>query len=327
MNRYAPVLITTLNRHEKFVECLESLERCVLATETDVYVAVDFPPAERYKPGWKKTLTYLENKCCNHSFRSLNIIKRERNYGIGKLNSNYQEALSELRQKYDNYIFSEDDNVFAPNFLLFMNEGLVRFKDDRRICMLSGYNYPFDFPPMYKNNFYITKNGSPWGMGGWFDRLDDIRKYYDLNFLKSLLRNDVTYKKLKKRRPETIDAILRMLKVNQSHGDACIGCYVAMEDKYWVLPTLSKVQNHGTDGSGAHATARDSEREKYYLNQKLDTADTFEFTNDIFTYRPVELSLANCPQKWYKVAIKKTVSRIDLFCLRKFGFVPRCKYI
>ena len=46
---YSPVIITTLNRHEHFRQCLESLERCTDADKTNVYVALDYPPSEKMR--------------------------------------------------------------------------------------------------------------------------------------------------------------------------------------------------------------------------------------------------------------------------------------
>ena len=56
---YAPVVIPTLNRYEHLRQCLESLSNCTLAEETEVYVALDYPPLEKYVEGWQKTREYL----------------------------------------------------------------------------------------------------------------------------------------------------------------------------------------------------------------------------------------------------------------------------
>lgn len=327
LNTFAPVIIPTLNRVDKLKACITSLESCTYADKTDVYISVDYPKTPYYQKGWNAVCDYLSEKSRNHKFQKLIVIKREQNLGIGHAKSNFNVTLDELREKYDRFIFTEDDNVFSPNFLEFLNKGLERFKDDKRICYLSGYNYDFTFPPMYKNNFYITKDGSPWGMGGWFDRLDDIRRYQNLDFLKNILLDRELYNELKKRRPQTIRAILHMLKVGHYYGDACLGCYVALEDKYWVLPTVSKVQNHGNDGSGAHTLSADKNIMSFYDSQSMDDEAHFDFTDDIFTYRPIELKGNNVPQKWYKEMVKTVVAKIDLFCLRYFGFIPKSKYI
>ena len=57
---YAPVVIPTLNRFEHFKQCLESLERCNNADKTEVYVALDYPPSDKYVEGGEKLMsTYL----------------------------------------------------------------------------------------------------------------------------------------------------------------------------------------------------------------------------------------------------------------------------
>lgn len=50
---YSPVIIPTLNRYEHFRECLESLEHCVDADKTTVYIGLDYPPSEKHVDGWK----------------------------------------------------------------------------------------------------------------------------------------------------------------------------------------------------------------------------------------------------------------------------------
>ena len=49
--KYAPVLITTLCRSEHFVRLIKSLKANDWAQYTDVYIAVDFPPSEKYHNG------------------------------------------------------------------------------------------------------------------------------------------------------------------------------------------------------------------------------------------------------------------------------------
>jgi len=325
--QYAPVVIPTLNRTDKLKDCIESLELCTGANQTEIYVSVDYPPSEKYENGWIQVNSYLEKKQTEHKFKELIVIKRNRNLGLGHCGSNANTTLNELRTKYDRFIFTEDDNVFSPNFLEFVNKGLEKFKDDKRICYLSGYNYHFTFPEMYKNNYYITKDGSPWGMAGWFDRLDDIRRYQNLDFLKKILRTPKLYRRLKKRRPQSIPAIITMLKSGHCFGDTCIGCYAALEDKYWVLPTVSKVRNQGSDGSGAHTASSEKRIIDFFDRQEIDKYPTFEFTDDIFTYRPVEIVGVEIPTKWYKRLVKSIISKFDLFCIQKFGFVVKSKYI
>ena len=57
---YAPVVIPTLCRSTHFKRTVESLKRNGWAKYTDVYIGLDYPPAEKYEQGWKEICEYLE---------------------------------------------------------------------------------------------------------------------------------------------------------------------------------------------------------------------------------------------------------------------------
>ena len=80
MESFAPVFIPTLNRHQHLRQCLESLARCTGAGQTEVYVALDYPPSEKYVEGWKVNKEFLEN-CGDFGFKKLHLIERSENYG------------------------------------------------------------------------------------------------------------------------------------------------------------------------------------------------------------------------------------------------------
>lgn len=294
---------------------------------TDVYVALDYPPSEEYRAGWVLVCNYLECKVESHSFRKLIVVKRDRNYGVRFPDGNFSMMISTLRNMYESYIVSEDDNVFSKNFLLYINKGLRKFKDDDRIALICGYNYPMEFPDSYKNNFYISKHLSSWGYATWFKKEEAMYKYFDLRYLKAVLHNKERYQKLIQHRPSTVYSIIRMIKNNKIYGDSAIGCYLCLEDKYCVFPTISKVKNFGSDGTGVNSREMYVNLYEFYSNQILDDEDQYDFSNDIFTYEPVMLVRHRSPGNLFKEAYKKITGKIDLFLFRNFNFVPKTKYI
>lgn len=324
---YAPVLIPTLNRYEHFKRCLESLEHCTGADKTDVYVGLDFPPAEKYADGWKKIDEYLSEKVKNHGFRNLFVRKRETNCGVGKPNSNATLLRKEIESSVEYYISSEDDNEFSPNFLEYMNKCLLRFKDDDRIIKVCGYNFEMEFPEMYRNNFYLSKTGCAWGTGSWVKKMPFMSKYYNLDYLRNIVRNDITYGLLLNRNSECINYIIWMLKSRRLHGDAIWEIYCVLEDKYIILPTKSKSRNHGNDGTGTHSLKMDTEQNEFYSKQEMDGENTFEFTDDVFTYEPLYLKRNNFkPQRTIKTIYKDLVMKLDIFLLRKFDYIPTSRF-
>lgn len=326
-SEYAPVVITTLNRLDHFKACLESLEKCTLADKTDVYVALDYPPSDKYRAGWSKLSKYLEKKETFNLFKKLIVVRRERNYGIKFPNSNSRAIVADVQLNYDRYIFSEDDNVFSPNFLVFLNKGLEKFKDDDRISFICGYNYPMEFPKSFKNNFYISKHASPWGYATWFSKEEHIKKYYNLDFLKQLLKDKGSFKKLMKYKTSTVYSIINMIKNNIVYGDSARGSYICLEDKFCVFPKISKVKNIGTDGTGVNSKSKNNKLLDYNINQSVDTSETFEFSDDIFTNEPEMLIRHTPPKPLVKETYKKLIGKIDLFLFRHFNFVPKSKYI
>lgn len=325
---YAPVIIPTLNRCEHFKRCLESLETCTGAEYTDVYVALDFPPSEKYIDGWKKNDEYLSFKQGNNKFRNLIVIRRERNYGVCHKDSNMSVLLRDIQNKYDYYILSEDDNEFSPSFLEYMNACFNRFADDSRIAGICGYNFPNPISDNYKNNFYVTKRFCAWGNGSWTKKRKMIEKYYDLQYLRNIIRDKESYKKLRLNFPRGISLIYSMLKRGKLHGDAIYEIYANLEDKYFIMPTVSKVRNYGNDGTGVHSLKVNVEQNLIYVNQSIDQSKEFEFTDDIFTVNPFNI---NEDTGVYTVNLrnmyKQLVMNFDVWLLRHFNFIPKSKYI
>ncbi len=270
IKQYAPVVIPTLNRFEHFKRCLESLEKCSGASLTEVYVGFDYPPSDAYLEGWLKLGEYLNHKEKSNGFKNLYVFRRERNYGICKKGSNAGVTIAEVMKKYDRYIFTEDDNEFSPNFLEYMNWGLESFKDDDRIISICGYTeLKID---TIKNNVYAYPRFNGWGKGVWVKKQAKLHKFYDQKVIYEELRN-TPLKKAFQGAAEHPAHLLGMLAKNQTWGDTIVGS-LPENERYVILPTLSKVRNLGHDGSGQHGKGCTTQNHKY-LNQDIDLSEHF----------------------------------------------------
>lgn len=262
----APVCIPTLNRYDHFKRCLESLESCTLAEMTDVYVGLDYPPSEKYVEGWERIDAYLVEKEKNNRFRNFYVRRRDHNCGVGGNTSNAALLRNEVEAVNDYYIFSEDDNEFSPNFLVYMNQALEKYKDDSRIMAICGYNYPVDMSG-YPNNIYASHEYSAWGIGRWTAK----EQLFSREDIKSLLHSPRAVLKLMKKRPGIIMTLIDMLDKNALWGDTCRVALAYVNDKYTIAPALSMVRNHGHDGSGVHCRSSDS-----FIDQAIDINNCFE---------------------------------------------------
>ena len=161
---------------------------------------------------------------------------------------------SKAEEQYEYYIVTEDDNIFAPAFLDYMNKMLKLFKDDASVMNISGFNYG-------KHNFtasiYKGQDVMPWGMGCWKEK---ERLYSESNV------------EMYKRSARKISRVLNMYFNNKwvfcvfvGHltsgnipphsgvdGDRMITNYC--RNTFVVYPTKSLTKNIGfNDGSGVHA--------------------------------------------------------------------------
>lgn len=247
---YAPVIIPTLNRYKHFTHCLESLEQCAGAEHTEVFVALDYPPSEKYIAGWKKIDAYLHEKENAHGFKTLKVFRRKENYFFsGK--GNLSTAVKEVLKVYDRYIASEDDNVFAHRFLDFINAGLEKYKDDERVFAICGYCHPYGFNPShYSGNSVMLQEMSAWGYGTWANRR--YTKEEKLKMIDEYVADPLLKKHFQQRRPDIFTGLLFMKSHQTVWGDCLYTANLFQTRRYCVFPLLSLVQNHGWDGSGTH---------------------------------------------------------------------------
>ncbi len=241
--KYAPILIPTLCRYEHFKKCIESLKNNKLAKDSDLYIALDYPLNDSHRDGYENILHYIETI---NGFKSVNLIKRAVNFGAVL---NIKMARKLVFENHDRIIVSEDDNVFSPNFLQFINHALNFYKNDKRIFSISGYCPSIKIPKNYKSDVFISQRFNAWGYGTWLDRWEKLDSTIDgfHSFIKS---------KENRKKFNTIgnDVLINLLTWKKKYYPADYRiCYQLIKsDMYCVSPVVSKTNNNGFDGSGIH---------------------------------------------------------------------------
>lgn len=267
---YAPVLIPTLNRYDHFVRCLESLEECTGAEKTDVYVALDYPPSEHYREGWKRIDAYLHEKENNNGFNHLIVYRRETNYFFsGK--GNLTTVIKDLPECIDRYILSEDDNIFSPNFLEYVNDGLEKFENDPNCLAVCGYNYQGVKLNEYNYNCYLSREYSAWGVGFWKKKRVKLEYIFKIDYAKFIMSKWENIWKLYKNEPRLLNTILLNLDCGKTFGDTMLVSYQYLNNKYSLFPKISKIRNMGFDGTGTSIFEVDNS----YMSQIIDSESHF----------------------------------------------------
>ncbi|PWJ34848.1 glycosyl transferase [Fibrobacter succinogenes] len=275
----APVIIPTLCRFDHFKQCIESLSHCVWADKTDVFVGLDYPAKDSHWDGYNKIKNYL--KTATLGFKSLNVIEREKNYGFGP-NGNLSALKKQVFEQFDCLIESEDDNIFSPNFLVFINKGLKAFKNDKSVFAINGYRH---FYPIKKaQNTFFRQSGefSAWGFGIWRDRLENLPPVEEFFSHFSLKKFFDIRKNIGENR--ALNYWSYYFYPQRTWIDVSMSIYIYLNNMDVIMPAeKSLVRNIGWDGSGEHCAGKDDLAQKH-LNQQISDEVDFEFKGTGFEF-------------------------------------------
>ena len=277
---YAPVVIPTLNRYEHLKQCLESLSRCTWADRTEVYVALDYPPADKwdkYAPGWEKNREWLYS-VGDMGFKKLHLIERTENYGTWRPGDkgNGKELINFISLHYDRYIYSEDDNVFSPNFLEYMDKGLELFEHDEKVFSIIGYRWYFPIKTDGNSYMRITTDYTPWGVGCWTKKNPEINNFW---FKKQINLSNI-FRLYRQYGAGIIGSLLELARRAHEKDvivDMHLKTYLMSTGKHTIVPTVSLVKNIGLDGSGCGMPKNSKEMQDLYDSIPMSNEAHFEF--------------------------------------------------
>lgn len=263
---YAPVVIPTLCRFSTFKRCVDSLSKCSMAEHTELFIGVDYPSKENHWEGYRKICNYVESI---QGFKKVNVYKRETNYGQRR---NTQDLLKIVKERFDRYIITEDDNEFSPNYLEYMNKGLEKYKSHPDVFVVCGFNYPFSYMnPIkgYNYNAFPIHAMTAWGCGFWTEK--NASHFVNSEKAKEIIYSWKMVRKLwKMDMHATVHRLL--FRYERGYSDLMYHLYSLLYNKYAIFPIVSKVRNLGFEGE-----ATNCRKNPIYANQKIDEAVHFEF--------------------------------------------------
>lgn len=316
---YYPVLIPTLNRAEHLKRCIDSLARNTGAENTEVYISVDFPPHERYKEGYEEVKKVLSSVDLS-TFKKLHVFFQENNLGPG---GNSAFLRTQIEEKYDAYIFSEDDNEFAPNFLEYINKGLEIYKDNPKVLAVCGAkdtNWETN-----GKNILFTKLFAAYGVGIWIDkRKREIslgegvilpeKPYSPKQMYKLYKRNACLFYLYVVAILSTDRGLFWKNSETVNWCDTVHSIYMHFTDAVCIAPAIAKSRTWGNDGSGVNMAKSDIDPEK---ETPLDESLHFEYDGGDIEFIEENYKLGNDYLKQNKKGILKAV--ICYFVLWLFG--------
>ena len=243
--QYAPVVITTCNRLAKLRSLLKSLRDCKNSKKTRIYIFVDAPFSPKVKEKNQKILSMIKTL---RGFKKINIIKRKKNLGPGL---NLEKALNRVLKKSKTAIFLEDDNIVSKNFLLFMNQALTHFQNDKRCFAVSGYNYVRADLNKTSTDIYTAPYFSAWGVGFFQDRYFPVHQMLRERPDPFFMTPAGAWKTFSKM-PHLFRIYMESWLQKKVYHDVLYSLYCLKKKMYCAFPVATKVINEGYDGSGVN---------------------------------------------------------------------------
>lgn len=309
-----PVMIVTLCRYDHFVRCVKSLQNNSYARDTELYIGLDYPAKEGHWSGYRKIDAYLDMGI--EGFKSVYVIKHKTNLGPTK---NFEAIKKIIFERNDSYIFTEDDNVFSPNFLEFVNVCMDHYKSDQKVLAVCGYMYPVsvkNVSSVVKISTYFSASG--YGISREMDEM--LTSNVNMETFTKMYYNVGMMRKLRKISPNQYCNFVKGMVEYTSDlicedsirpVDLAWGLYAFFNDYKVVFPCINKVRNNGYDGSGVNCGVQDRSgsrglgntyREYDFSGQSIDTEDHF---NPVFAESQREESINKGLCRFFAISFKE----------------------
>lgn len=267
-NIRAPIVLFVYNRPWHTRQTVEALQRCELASESDLYLFADGPKSDVTEKVHNQITEVRQYIHTIDGFKSIHIKESTSNKGLA---NSVIQGVDEVINQYGNVIVLEDDIIVHPFFIRFMNEALGFYRQDHRIFSIGAFIEPVIIPPAYLKDVFISPRIETWGWGTWIDRWETAN--WDINSYEILKKT--TKSKIKKlcKGGDDLWPLLQAQAAGKIDSWAARWQYnLTISNGYCLRPKKNFVCNIGMDGSGTHCGNTIENTNNKWNQQKMVTA-------------------------------------------------------
>lgn len=293
MNNLAPIALFVYNRPQHTRQTVESLKANHLAKESDFFIFADGAKTEKDVEAVKQVADYIATV---DGFKSVTIVKQEKNLGLANSIIN---GVTQLSETYGKFMVFEDDLICSEHTLTYLNEALDRYKDEDRILHICASMHPLKLEADMPETFlYRAPHSCGWA--SWkraWDKfnpdIDDLMSQFDEQKIKDF----------------TFDGKMNFWKQmndfkNGKNNSWAIRWYasVFLNKGLALNVTHSLIKNIGHDGSGVHSNIENTYDVEIYPKPIKEFPK--EIKENKTMYNAVKSFYANRKGSWFDRGIR-----------------------
>lgn len=281
MSDCAPVVVVAFNRPHMVRETLLNLSRCEEVDSHEVYLVIDGPRSDADREKINQVVV-AANSFRSNGIPNLQVVARDANLGGVP---NMRRTLDECLERYGRVIVIEDDILVSRTFLRYMEDGLRKFENDKRVWAINGYlDWKMAIPRSYPYDCFMAPRHSAWGWATWKDRWQAVD--FELKDWPESA-DDVLLKELSLCGGD-IRAMLDAQKSGKLNAwDVQCTYYMRKNGMYTIRPRVSMTKNNGFGTECEHCSQPSStySKQKYYNLQPDFDVDLFPDENVLRAFR------------------------------------------
>jgi hypothetical protein len=154
----APICLFTYSRLNETRKTIEALQRNYIASESDLFIYSDGPKNFQDEKKVNEVREYIQSIT---GFKSVKIIESLENMGLA---ASIINGVTKILIKHESIIVLEDDLICSRNFLNFMNQALVFYRDSPNIQSVNGYSF---YLSNNNQEVYFQNRTGSWGWATW----------------------------------------------------------------------------------------------------------------------------------------------------------------
>jgi hypothetical protein len=283
-------------RPEHTARTLEALAHNALAADSVLNVFCDGPKAESDVERCEETRRIASGAT---GFREVRVFRSERNKGLA---TSIIEGISSVLETEDRVVVMEDDLVTTGHFLTFLNEGLERYREEKRVYAICGYSPPMaGVPKDYPFDAFFCRKSMSWGWATWRDRWQKVD--WEVRGYESYRRSREAQRRFTRSGKDFAQMIDQQMAGLVDSWAIRWNFTLFEQDGLALLPLHSFVQNIGADGTGTHFKGT---TDRYVVD--LSQAKPVVRWPDSLEVDPrLERAFAACYSKTFRRGVKKAV--------------------